>query len=150
MRGRRPIGPELADRMDGSARAQTRMRLILETLAGKTPVKDAREQLGICTQRFEALRAEAIRAGIAALEPKPLGRPARANRTPEVARLEARVSELEARVAELEAELQAADVRAELAGQLPKRDRAAKKAPPRSNRAKESHRARPGHSKPTN
>ena len=144
MRGRRPSGPELAEQLDGTAPAQTRMRLILETIAGKTRVKDARAQMGVCAQRFEALRAKVVRAGIAALEPKPSGRPRRADRTPEVARLEARI-------AELEAELQAANVRAELAGQLPRRDRVAtKKAPPRSNRAKESHRSRPGRSKSTN
>ena len=143
MRGRRPGGPELADRQDGSARARERMRLILETIAGRTSVTEARQQLGICTQRFEAIRAEVIRAGIAALEPKPLGRPPRADRSPEVARLEARV-------AELEAELHAAHVRAELAAQLPRRDRTAvKKVPPRPGRAKESHRSRPGHSKST-
>jgi hypothetical protein len=120
MRGRRPSGPELAEQLDGTAPARTRMRLILETIAGKTSVKEARQQLGICSQRFEEIRAEAIRAGIAALEPKPLGRPRRADRPPEVARLEARI-------AELEAELQAAQVRAELTAQLPKRDRAAAK-----------------------
>jgi len=144
MRGRRPIGPEVTEQLDGSAPARARMRLILETITGETRVKDARERLGICSQRFEALRAKAIRAGIAALEPKPIGRPARADRTPEVARLEARI-------AELEAELRVAQVRAELADQLPRRARAAvKKAPPRSNRAKESHRSRPGHSQSTN
>jgi hypothetical protein len=110
------------------------MRVILETLAGTKRVKDARVELGICSQRFEALRAEVVRAGIAALEPKPTGRPARPARAPELVRLEARV-------AELEAELVAARVRAELAGRLPARDRAAKKARPRPTRAKESHRS---------
>jgi hypothetical protein len=141
MRGRRPVGPELAEQLGGSAQARQRLRVILETLAGTTRVKQARAELGICAQRFEALRAAVIRAGIAALEPKPAGRPARAAPAPEVARLEARV-------AELEAELQVARVRAELAGRLPRRGRAvAKKAPPRSGRAKESHRSRPGSSR---
>ena len=138
MRGRRPIGPELTERLKGSAPARRRMRVILETLAGTTRVSAACAELGICSQRFEALRAEAIGAGIAALEPKPVGRPARADRPAEVVRLEARV-------AELEAELAAARVRAELAGRLPARRRGvAKKSHPRSRRAKESHRSRPG------
>lgn len=142
MRGRRPLGPELTDQLDGSALARMRMRLILETITGQTRAKDARQQLGICAQQFVTLRAKAIGAGIAALEPKPLGRPHRADRAPAVAPLHARIAELEARVAQLEAKLHAANVRAELAGQLPRRDRsAAKKAPPRSNRAKESHRS---------
>jgi hypothetical protein len=145
MRGRRPIGPELADQLDGSARARLRMRVILETLAGTTSKKDACAALRICAQRFETIRAEAIGAGIAALEPKPLGRPARA--TPAC---DAEVARLEARVAELEAALQAARVRAELAGHLPRRGRVAGKSRPRSNRAKESHRSRPGHSTSTN
>jgi hypothetical protein len=144
MRGRRPSGPEWAEQQDGSARARVRMRVILETLAGTMRKKDACAVLGIGPARFDAIRGAVIRAGIAALEPRPAGRPRRADRAPEVARLEARI-------AELEAELHAANVRAELADQLPRRDRAVvKKAPPRSSRAKESHRSRPGHSKSTN
>ncbi len=145
MRGRRPIGPELTERLEGSASARRRMRVILETLAGTTRVAEACEQLGICAQRFEAIRAEAVRAGIAALEPKPAGRPTRAaERPPEIARLEERVEQLEA-------ELAAARVRAELAGRLPKRRRGVtKKSRPRASRAKESHRARPGNSKKSN
>jgi hypothetical protein len=142
MRGRRPVGPELAERLGGSAQARLRMRVILETLAGTTRVKEACEELGICPQRFEALRAEVVQAGIAALEPKPVGRPVRAGagRSAEVARLEERV-------AELEASLQVAQVRAELGGHRPRRGRVAGKSRPRSNRAKESHRLRPGNSK---
>jgi multidrug resistance efflux pump len=134
MRGRRPVGPELAERLDGSAQARRRMRVILETLAGTMRVIEACEELGICPQRFEALRAEAIGAGVAALEPRPLGRPTRREREPEVV-------QLEERVAELEAELKVARVRAELAGRLPNRRRGvAKKSRPRSSRVKESSR----------
>jgi hypothetical protein len=146
MRGRRPIGPELVEHLDGSARARRRMQVILETIAGTTRVTEACEQLGICAQRFEALRAEAIGAGIVALEPKPAGRPARVapDHAPEVARLEARVEQLEA-------ELAAARVRAELAGVLPpRRGPVSGKARPRSGRAKESHRSRSGNPAPTN
>jgi transposase-like protein len=145
MRGRRPIGPELTERLEGSASARRRMRVILETLAGTTRVAEACEQLGICPQRFEAIRAEAVRAGIAALEPRPAGRPTRAaERPPEIARLEARVEQLEE-------ELAAARVRAELAGVLPpRRGRVAGKTRPRSGRAKESRRPRPGNPKATN
>lgn len=135
MRGRRPIGPELAERLEGSARARQRMRVILETLSGAMRVAEACAELGICSQRFEALRAEAIGAGVAALEPRPMGRPARAERQPEVVRLEERV-------AELEAELKVARVRAELAGRLPSRHRkVSKKSRPRSRRVKESSRS---------
>jgi hypothetical protein len=75
MRGRRPVGPELAERQEGSAEARRRMRVVLETIAGTRRVHEACEQLGVCEQRFEALRATAIRAGVAALEARPIGRP---------------------------------------------------------------------------
>lgn len=129
----------MTEQLEGSASARKRMRVILETLTGTTRVKEACEQLGICQQRFETIRAEAIGAGIAALEPKPAGRPTRAaEQPPEVLRLRERV-------AELEAELEASRVREELAGRLPRRRRGvAKKSRPRSNRAKESLRSRPG------
>jgi hypothetical protein len=124
----------LAERLDGSARARQRMRVILETLCGTMRVSEACEALGICTQRFEALRAEAVGAGVAALEPKPMGRPTHREREPEVVRLEERV-------AELEAELKVARVRVELAERLPNRRRGvAKKSRPRSSRVKESRR----------
>jgi hypothetical protein len=135
MRGRRPVGPELAERLEGSAPARHRMRVILETLCGTMRVTEACAELGICSQRFESLRAEAIGAGIAALEPKPMGRPTRREREPEVV-------QLEQRVAELEAELKVLRVRAELAGRLPNRHRkVAKKSHPRSRRVKESRRS---------
>ena len=144
MRGRRPIGPALAERLTGSALACRRMRVILETLAGTTRVKQACKQLGICSQRFETIRAEALSAGIAALEPKPAGRP-----TQVIPETSAELTRLRERVEELEAELQATQVRVELAGRLPRRERGvAKKSQPRSSRVKESRRSRPGHSKP--
>jgi len=139
MRGRRPSGPELAEQLGGSAPARRRMRVILATLAGTMRVNEACEELGICAQRFEAIRAEAIRAGIAALEPKPAGRPARVPPPPQ-----AEVARLRGRVEQLGAELQAAWVRAELAGGLPRRGGVAKKSRTRSGRTKESHRPRPG------
>src|SRR5262249_56597818 len=77
MRGRRPAGPELAGRLEGSAQARRRMRVVLETIAGVRRVQEACAELGICEQRFETIRAEAIRAGIAALEARPVGRPPR-------------------------------------------------------------------------
>jgi len=115
MRGRHAIGPEIAERVDGSTLACTRMRVILETIVGSKPVKDACAQLGICEQLFERIRARAIAAGVAALELKPAGRPAKATSA-----AEEQIAELSDRIAELEAELQAATVRAELAATLPR------------------------------
>jgi hypothetical protein len=115
MRGRHAAGPEYADRLDGSEVACRRMRVVLETIAGTKRVAEACAELGVCHQRFEAIRQEAIQAGVAALELRPAGRP----RTARVAADE-EVGRLRDRVAELEAALQAALVRAELATTLPR------------------------------
>jgi hypothetical protein len=117
------------------------MRVVLETIAGVRRVREACEELGICEQRFEAIRVAAIRAGVAALEPRPMGRP------PKVlseARFE--IARLQERIAELEAQLQVASVRAELVGVLPRLGTGSGKRSPRSGRAKESKRSgsRPG------
>jgi len=141
MRGRRPAGPELAGRLEGSAQARRRMRVVLETIAGVRRVQEACAELGICEQRFETIRAEAIRAGIAALEARPVGRPPRV-----LTEAQAQIARLKERVAELEAQLQVAEVRVELAGVLPRPGVGPGKPLPRSGRAKESRRsrARPG------
>ena len=137
MRGRRPVGPELAERLDGSAAAGRRMRVILETIAGTRRVHEACEQLGVCEQRFEALRATAIRAGVAALEGRPIGRPPKV--PPEV---RAQITRLEERVADLEAQLHLAEVRLELAAVLGRVGGEPGKRSPWSGRAKESMRSR--------
>jgi|CXWL01.1.fsa_nt_gi uncharacterized protein YceH (UPF0502 family) len=115
MRGRRSIGPEIADRAAGSALACTRLRVVLETLAHRKPVQVACAELGISEQRFERIRENAIQGAAAALELKPAGRPAKVP-----APAEERIAALQDRIAELEAELQAATVRAELAATLPR------------------------------
>jgi hypothetical protein len=137
MRGRRPVGPELAERLDGSAAACRRMRVILGTIAGTLRVREACEQLGICEQRFETLRATAIRAGIAALEARPIGRPPKV-----LSEAQAEIARLRERIAELDAQLQVAQVRAELADALPRPGAGSGKRSPRSGRAKESRRSR--------
>jgi transposase-like protein len=137
MRGRRPVGPELAGQLDGSAEACRRMRVVLETIAGTCRVQEACEQLGVCEQRFETIRATAIRSGIAALEPRPTGRPPKV-----LTEAQAEIARLQERVAELEAQLQVASVRAELAGVLPRPSAGLGKRSPRSGRAKESRRSR--------
>jgi Helix-turn-helix domain len=137
MRGRRPVGPELAEQLEGSAVACRRMRVVLETIAGVRRVQEACEQLGICEQRFETVRATAIQAGIVALEARPMGRPPKV-----LSEAQAQIARLQARVAELEAQLRVASVRAELAGTLPRLSARSGKRCPRSGRAKESKRSR--------
>ena len=118
MRGRRPVGPELVDRLQGSESARERVKVVLQTMTGELRVQEACEQLQISEQRFDELRNEAIQAAVASLEPKPTGRPMRVTvmNPAEAERLQQRVVELEAQVA-------AAVVRAELATALPKAGR---------------------------
>jgi hypothetical protein len=136
MRGRRPVGPELAEQLDGSAQACRRMRVILGTIAGTLRVHEACTQLGICEQRFETLRATAIRAAIAALEARPIGRPPKV-----LSEAHAEIARLQERIAELDAQVQVARVQAELAGMSRGRVESGKPLP-RSGRPKESRRSR--------
>ena len=114
MRGRYPSGPEFAMKTSGSEQAKTRVRVLLETVAGTCRVQDACEQLGISEQRFDQIRIEAIQAMVDALEPRPAGRPAKA-----LSPAELEVERLKERIAELEAERNAALIRAELSVTLP-------------------------------
>ncbi|MCE9560976.1 MAG: helix-turn-helix domain-containing protein [Planctomycetes bacterium] len=107
MRGRTPVGPELTEKLAGSALARERMQVILETIAGECRVQEACKQLGICQQRFERLRVLAIEAGIAALELKPAGRPAKILSETEIEniRLKQQNAELEAELIPLHAQV---------------------------------------------
>jgi uncharacterized protein YceH (UPF0502 family) len=114
------------------------MRVILETLAGTRRVNEACEELGICQQRFETLRATAIQAAIEALELKPAGRPVKV-----ISEAEGQIAQLQKRVAELEAELAVTLIRAELASTLPRlAATVGKKSQPRSGRVRKSKRSR--------
>jgi hypothetical protein len=122
MRGRHAIGPEIAERAEGSDLACWRMRVVLETIAGSKRVLEACAELGITEQRFETIRQEAIQGGVAALELKPAGRP---RKEP----ADERIVQLQERIADLEAQLQATRIRAEMATSLPRgRGEAGKKS----------------------
>jgi len=112
MRGRKPSGPAVVDRLPGSAVARQRLQVVLETLAGRCRVQEACARLQLSEQRFDQLRAQALQAGLASLEPQPAGR--RPQPVPP-----ADVAALQARVAALEIELAAARVREEIALALP-------------------------------
>jgi hypothetical protein len=127
MRGRKPLGPEVTDRLTGSDQAKLRVKTVLQTMTGELRVLEACTRLQLSEQRFDELRLEAIQAAIDALEAKPAGRPPRGTGDATVARLRQQVAELEGR-------LQAALLRAELAATLPRRGRRAKKALPRTMR----------------
>jgi Helix-turn-helix domain len=113
MRGRQPSGPEYVESLPGSEQAKQRLRVILETMTGAYGVAEACRRLDISEQRFYQLRAELLQAAIERLEPRPAGRP----RQDAEAGID--VGALQARVTELETELQAAQLRQEIAVAMP-------------------------------
>jgi hypothetical protein len=131
MRGRKPSGPAVVDRLPGSAVARQRLQVVLETLAGSCRVQQACARLHLSEQRFDQLRTQALQAGLASLEPQPAGRRPQPVPTADVAALQARV-------AALEIELQATRVREEIALALPAVAVTAAPAPKKARRRRAS------------
>jgi hypothetical protein len=114
MRGRRPVGPEYAEKLTGSDIAKLRAKVILETMAGTCRVNEACVLLDISEQRFHQLREEMMTAAVKALEPGHAGRPAQTP-TP----TEEQVVALEQQLQDKEVELRAAKAREEIALVMP-------------------------------
>jgi transposase-like protein len=114
MRGRYPSGPEFVDKLPGDAAAKERLRVVLETLTGACRVSEACQRLNLSEQRFDQVRIEALQAALAALGPKPIGRPPR-----ESSPTDDELEQLRSRVVELEALLRVQTVRTEVAAILP-------------------------------
>jgi transposase-like protein len=115
MRGRHPSGPEYVDQLEGSDLAKARARIVLQTVAREYRVQEACQLLGICEQRFDQLRRQALQATVSSMESKPSGRPRREETVgPE------EILALQQRLDELEAELQASRLREEIALVLPR------------------------------
>ncbi len=112
--GRKPLGPALVQHLPGSARAKERLEVILQTIAGTLTIGEACDRLGIHEAMFHRLRAGVLQAGIAHLEPRPLGRPP-AGAFPHQEELSA----MQQRLHDLESELHLAEVREEIAQVLP-------------------------------
>jgi hypothetical protein len=110
MRGRYPSGPEAVERLEGSDESKRRLRVLLEVLSGRCRMREACARLGLKEARVEQLRARALRGALAALEPRPGGRPRRRREV-----TADQVAELASRVHELELELRVAQARAEVA-----------------------------------
>ena len=108
--GRKPAGPQIAERLEGSPVAKQRLEVILETIAGQLTVTQACQQLGIGKSRFHALRNRTLQATLETLEPRPLGRPAKPT-SPEPAE----VDELQAELRRLHADLELAQLQLSLA-----------------------------------
>jgi len=108
--GRKPAGPQIAERLEGSPVAKQRLEVILETIAGRLTVPEACQQLGIGESRFHALRNQTLQATLKALEPRPLGRPTKPT-FPE----QAEVDELQAELRRLHADFELAQLQLSLA-----------------------------------
>jgi hypothetical protein len=133
MVGRKPIGPPLVHRLDGSERAKDRMETILETVAGTLTIRQACDRLGIDEARFFQLRTEALQAGLSRLEPRPLGRPPQ-QLSPE----QQRIVELEEQLREKERQQRAMEAKLEIALVMPQLVKAAgKKTIPSKSRGRQ-------------
>jgi hypothetical protein len=115
-RGRKPTGTNLVESLEGSERAKARLKAIIETLSGQRSIPAVCEDLGIQESMFHRVRSEVLQTALDRLEPRPLGRPPLQPLSPQ----DLRVAELEAENRQLQLELQAAEVRRELAEKLPR------------------------------
>ena len=119
--GRPPLGPEIVDRIEGSEEARRRARILLEVMTGERSVDSACVALDIQPTRFEDIRKEAFGGLVAALEPKPVGRPPKP-----VDEAAAKLAVLEEEIKRLKIEIVTSHVREELAIGLPHRARSKK------------------------
>jgi len=120
-RGRPIDGVDLTARLDGPRLQRRQLRVLLGTITGTVTIAQACAELGIGRTRLHQLRWRVLEGGLAALEPRPRGRPPRVTPSDEVA-------QLQARIAELERALHTTALRSEIALTLPHLlDRAARK-----------------------
>lgn len=77
-RGRKPLATAHVQRLDGSELAKQRLETILETMRGTLTIPAACQRLGVCESRFHALRQQWLQESLQLLEPRPVGRPAKA------------------------------------------------------------------------
>jgi len=140
MAGRKPTGPPLVHHLDGSERAKERLEVILETVAGSITIREACDRLGIEEAMFFRLRTQALQAGLARLEPRPMGRPPRP-RSPD----EERVAQLEKELHEQELEQKALQTRLEIAQAMaPQAEEVRKKTVQRKRQTKKLAKRRRG------
>jgi hypothetical protein len=119
-RGRKPTGANLVEHLEGSQRAKTRLKAILETLSGQRTIPEVCQELGIQETMFHRVRAEVLQTALSRLEPRPLGRPPQ-----QLSPHDRRIAEVEEENHSLRVELKAAQIRQELAESLPRLSRPA-------------------------
>jgi hypothetical protein len=114
-RGRPPLGLGHVDRLPGSDEGRARLRIILATLSGEKTIPEAYAELRVGESRFHELRTEFLTKGIESLEPRPLGRPP----DPGPSDLERENLRLHRENEQLKLEVQAAQIREEIALVMP-------------------------------
>lgn len=113
-RGRPSLGVDLVDSLEGPAEDLRRLKVVLQTIAGETTVKEAAAELGVTEARFHEIRWQVLRGALEGTKPGLPGRP-RAEAPVETEE----VRTLRTRVKWLEEELQCAFVRTEIALVMP-------------------------------
>jgi hypothetical protein len=113
--GRPPLGLGHVDRLPGSDEARNRLRIILATLTGEKTIPDACAELRVGESRFHVLRNEFLAKGVESLEPRPLGRPP----DPGPSEMERENLRLHRENEQLKLEVQAAQIREEIALVMP-------------------------------
>jgi hypothetical protein len=133
-RGRRTSITRLIESLDGSPEAKQRLTLILETVAGLRTLVEAGQQLDLSERHLRTLRGQLLQQAVAWLQPRSPGRPVEFD--------ESEVTDpAQAEIQRLRVELQAAQVREEIALALPhlfRRRQSAKKARTRRHRPKQT------------
>jgi hypothetical protein len=74
-RGRPPIGTSSVDRFDAPDHVKQMLKVMLEKLSGQRTADDACAVLGISRASYYVKENELLYAAIAAIGPKPIGRP---------------------------------------------------------------------------
>jgi hypothetical protein len=113
--GRPPLGPSLADELEGPEESKRRLKVLLELIAKEKTAEQACAELGVGKARLYVLLNEVLKGGLGALLPRKLGRPGTSPPAPEAER----IADLERKVSDLEFELQIGEVRQRIAEALP-------------------------------
>ena len=133
MRGRKASAAHAVDRTTGSATAKQRAKAIYQVLSGQCSIAQACAALGVSEPRLHQLKEQLVRGSVAALEPRPAGRPGQTV-TPQ----QAQITALERELASTRLELGVAQTREEIALVLPRLVQ-----PPPASAEKKTRRRRP-------